>query len=440
MAPRSTTMTTDSVWPLRAASGEAAGMIVEHLDDRFRGVLVGARRVPPQRALVAPLYETGDDRVLGLIVLGLNPRLRLDDAYREFLRLAVRGTADRVADAHGRERERERLDRMADLDREKTEFFSNVSHEFRTPLTLMLAPLQELRRRAGELPAGADAELELIERNARRLLRLVGTLLDFSRIEAGRAEASFEPTDLAERTRDIVSVFRSAAERAGLVLRVDVEPLAEPVWVDRQMWEKIVSNLVSNALKFTFAGEITVALRARPKHAELVVRDTGVGIPAEELPHLFKRFHRVRGARARTHEGAGIGLALVHELVRAHHGRVRVTSAEGEGTAFTVWLPLGRRAGVQPGGSSAGEGAVAAALAEEASRCDSDRARVASTDLEDPSSGPLAPRAAHARVLVADDNADMREYLTRCSPTPGTSRPPSTASTQWPAPGHVRPI
>src|SRR3712207_4087966 len=198
----------------------------------------------------------------------------------------------------------------------------------------MLGPLDDLLDDA-DLPPGRRAELELVRRNARRLLRLVGTMLDFSQIEAGRLRARFAPVDLAERTREIVAQFESATARAGLDLRVEFEELPEPVWVDVDMWEKIVSNLLSNALKFTFEGRIEVALRALPKHAEPIVRDTGVGIPAEELPHVFKRFHRVRDTRARTYEGAGIGLALADELVRRHHGRIRATSTVGQGTTFT---------------------------------------------------------------------------------------------------------
>lgn len=313
--------------------------------------------------------------------------------------------------ARARQQERERSERLAELDRVKTELFSNVSHELRTPLTLLLGPLEDVLAR-GALPAAVQEELEIAARNGRRLRTLVGSLLDFSAMEAGRLRAHLEPTDLGALTADIASVFRSAAERAGLALRVECDPLPEPVWVDREMWEKVVSNLLSNALKFTFDGEIAVEVRAAVRHAELVVRDTGVGIPEGELPHLFERFHRVRGARARTHEGAGIGLSLVHELVRRHHGRVRVRSIEGAGTTFTVWVPLGARPAPSP--EPVGERPatqVAAALAEEAARWDPGPAPA-----EAP---PMAPEPARrvrqpgARVLVADDNADMRDYLRR---------------------------
>ena len=157
-----------------------------------------------------------------------------------------------------------------------------------------------------------------MRRNALRLQKLVNTLLDFARIEAGRVTARYEPTDLAASTRELASMFRAATERAGIELRIDAPPLAEPVHVDRDMWEKIVLNLLSNALKFTFEGSITIRLRAVDGRAELSVSDTGTGIPEAELPHLFERFHRVHGAASRTHEGSGIGLALVGALVYFH--------------------------------------------------------------------------------------------------------------------------
>ena len=162
-------------------------------------------------------------------------------------------------------------------------------------------------------------------------MKLVNTLLDFSRIEAGRTQASYESTDLAAYTTDIASVFRSAVEKAALTLVVDCPVLPEPVYVDREMWEKIVLNLLSNAFKHTFEGGITVSLQWIGEYAELTVADSGVGIPKTELPRLFERFHRVKGAKSRTHEGTGIGLALVQELIFLHGGKVSIESEEGKG-------------------------------------------------------------------------------------------------------------
>ena len=208
----------------------------------------------------------------------------------------------------------------------------NVSHEFRTPLTLIMGPVAELRAApAVAADPRSRQELDVIHRNALRLGKLVNSLLDFSRLQAGRVEAHFEPVDLAAYTAELASVFRSAVDRAGIDYVVDVAPLPEPVYVDRDMWEKIVLNLLSNALKFTFEGRITVALRAQERTVVLTVADTGTGVPAEEVPRLFERFHRVERAKARSGEGSGIGLAVVRELIGLHGGTITVDSALAPG-------------------------------------------------------------------------------------------------------------
>src|SRR5262249_24489084 len=241
---------------------------------------------------------------------GLNPFRLFDDGYRGFLELAATQIAASISNAQAYENERQRGESLAELDRAKTVFFSNVSHEFRTPLTLMLSPLEETLAH-GRIQLQEREQLELAHRNGLRLLKLVNTLLDFSRIEAGRFEAVYEPTDLAAYTSELASVFRSAIEKAGLQLVINCPDLREPIYVDREMWEKIVLNLISNAFKFTLTGEIEVSLKEHDEFVELCVCDTGVGIPPEELPHIFERFHRVKGTHGRTHEGTGIGLALV---------------------------------------------------------------------------------------------------------------------------------
>jgi PAS domain S-box-containing protein len=263
-------------------------------------------------------------------------RIRAEEAIRE-------SEIQRIREQAALEEERQRAETLAELDRAKTVFFSNVSHEFRTPLTLLLAPLQDaLSDRTHPLDPDQRERLELAHRSATRLLKLVNTLLDFSRIEADRTEVVYEPTDLAMFTTELASVFRSAIERAGLQLIVDCPPLPEPVYVDREMWEKIVLNLLSNAFKFTFEGEITVRLYSTDdNNVTLQIQDTGTGIPSKELPHLFERFYQVKGAKGRTYEGSGIGLALVYELIRLHGGTVEVNSTVGQGTCFIVTIPLG---------------------------------------------------------------------------------------------------
>ncbi len=293
----------------------------------------------PRQALIAPITGAEGSEVVGYLVAGLNPHRLFDSAYQGFVELLTAQVAAAIARADEYERARERADALTELDRAKTAFFSNVSHEFRTPLTLMLGPLEDALAAAEPVAAGQRDRLEMAHRNALRLLRLVNSLLDFSRIEAGRTEASYQPTNLAALTADLASSFRSATDKAGLLLTVNTPPLSQPAYVDRDMWEKIVLNLLSNAFKFTFAGEIEVALHELDGAARLTVRDTGTGIPASQIEKLFDRFHRVEGAKGRSFEGSGIGLALVRELVKLHNGDIAVESEEGFGTAFHVIAP-----------------------------------------------------------------------------------------------------
>jgi PAS domain S-box-containing protein len=319
------------------------------------------------------------------------------------------------------EAERRRAEALAEIDRAKTQFFSNVSHEFRTPLTLMLGPLDEMKREfAGAgVPPPHHRQVDLVHRNGLRLLKLVNTLLDFSRIEAGRVQAVYEATDLAQFTAHLASEFRSAIEKAGLTLVVNCPPLAEPAYVDREMWEKIVLNLLSNAFKFTFDGTIEISLGRENGNFQLAVADTGTGIPADELPRLFERFHRVEGARGRTYEGSGIGLALVQELTRLHGGSVTVESEYGKGSTFRVSVPAGvsHLPQRQIGGvrTQASTGLGAHPFIEEALRWLPGEAPIADAIIDDasPADQRTIPQAQRPLILLADDNTDMREYLAR---------------------------
>ncbi|HET8836961.1 MAG TPA: response regulator [Gemmatimonadales bacterium] len=320
--------------------------------------------------------------------------------------------------AYEREIARQR-EELAELDRLKTQFFANISHEFRTPLTLMLGPLADALAEADGLPPGVRERLELAHRNAVRQLKLVNTLLDFSRIEAGRIEASYAATDLGPLTAELASVFRSAIEKAGLRLVVDCPALPEPVWVDREMWEKIVLNLISNAFKFTFEGEIRVGLATEGDAVTLSVTDTGTGIPAEDLPRLFERFHRVKDARGRSFEGSGIGLALVQELARLHGGEVRVESELDRGSRFTVTIPRGQ-AHLPAGRLGAprvrqSTGIRAEAYVEEVLRWVPAGPAAGAESAAGTAGSRIRPRApaGPARIVLADDNADMREYVAR---------------------------
>ncbi len=243
-------------WPLAEARRREAMTVVDGLAARFSKVPPGPWSDPPETAIVTPIPSSKAHEPAGLLVAGVSSRLRLDEHYRDFFELLRTQLATAIGNARAYEEEKKRSEALAEIDRAKTAFFSNVSHEFRTPLTLMLGPVEDLLARSHtDLSPAATGQLELVHRNGLRLLRLVNTLLDFSRIEAGRVRAAFQATDLASFTADLASVFRAAVERAGLRLLVDCPPLSEPVFVDRDMWEKIVLNLLSNAFKFTFEGD-----------------------------------------------------------------------------------------------------------------------------------------------------------------------------------------
>jgi PAS domain S-box-containing protein len=421
VAPRLVPLTgdgTEQPWPLAAAAAGGELLLVDDVAERVGGGAAAAGL--PSRAAVLPLQQ-GSAPPVGVLVLGLNERRPVDDDYLDFLRLVARQVGTAIADAQRAEAERQRAEALAELDRAKTLFFTNVSHELRTPLTLILSPLEELLADTDQA-AGQRDQLELIRRNALRLLRLVNTLLDFSRAQSGRIDALFQPTDLTAVTVDLASAFRSAIEAARLRFVVDCPPLDEPVWVDREAWEKIVLNLVSNALKFTMAGEIAVSLRLEDDDVVLQVRDSGVGVPPEELPHLFERFHRIRTVAARSHEGSGIGLALVDELARLHGGTVGVESELGAGSAFTVRLPRGSThlPADQLGGpeGTAARSLGAAPYVEVALRWLPDEARVGTGGepaflRDDLVREAGASRGTSARILIADDNTDMRAYLAR---------------------------
>ena len=403
------------VWPV-AAPAQGESVLVPLDAAPFTDLPAGAWPEPPTHALTLPLLRQGGTPY-GFLVAGLNRYRVLDGAHRGFLELTAGHLAAGIASARSYEAQQRRAEELAELDRAKTTFFSHISHELRTPLTLIMGPVAELRTQLAGADARVTDELDVIHRNGLRLGKLVNSLLDFSRIEAGRMQARYEPVDLSRTTADLASVFRSAVEKAGLDFRVDCPPLPEPVYVDRGMWEKVILNLLSNALKFTFDGSIRVSVRAGDTHAVVTVADTGVGVPRQEMPRLFERFHRVENARSRSHEGSGIGLALVKELIALHGGTITADSTEGEGTRFDVRLPFG--AAHLPQDALVPAEHVRAVSADpyvqEALRWLPDEAAAGTRPAVAVAGAPdAAGRAAPpGRLLVADDNADMREYLAR---------------------------
>jgi PAS domain S-box-containing protein len=425
ISPAKLAATADAPWPICQAAAHAGVTEINNLAGLIGGTACGPYAEAPNHAFLLPITLPGIDQPPIIMILGASSRLPLNDLYRGFYELLLTAISASLATTRAREDERRQAEALAAIDRAKTAFFSNVSHEFRTPLTLMLGPLEDMLGDVATLSPDRREALAVVHRNALRLLRLVNSLLDFSRIEAGRAQARFEPTQLEAMTLDLVSNFDSACARAGLSLHVDFPKLSQLVYIDRDMWEKIVLNLMSNAFKFTLEGRISVSLHEVGTGVQLAVRDTGVGIPAHELPRVFERFHRIEGQRGRTHEGTGIGLTLVQELVELHGGRIEVDSAEGEGTVFRVTLPFGkahlpqdRILGTRTIASTA---MPARAFVEEALRWLPDALEAEhergqngqDPDNAAPTISDLAKIEGKPRVLIADDNADMRGYIRR---------------------------
>ena len=421
-APETIAATDSTIWPIGDVLAARELWLVPSLSGAE--LPKGPWPEPAAEVAVLPLTSVADSGRVGVMVTGLNPFRPFDNEYRSFLGLLGGQVAAAIANVQAYDDERRRAEALAEIDRAKTMFFSNVSHEFRTPLTLMIGPIEDVLNddTGTPLPSAHRNRLDTAHRNSLRLLKLVNSLLEFSRIEAGRIDASFEPTDLAKFTADLASNFASATEKASLVLRIDCETLPEPVYVDRNAFEKIVLNLLSNAFKFTFDGEIAVEIGTSPdgRAAQLTVRDTGVGIPEHELPRLFERFHRVEGQKSRSFEGSGIGLALVYELVKLHGGTIRTESVIDEGTVFVVSLPFGtahldaKRISVQSARAAAS--LHAEVYVEEALRWLPDAAagpNEALAEREESAAEPLRGDARGLRILVVDDNADMRDYVHR---------------------------
>lgn len=360
----------------------------------------------PSRACIVPLVAM-DGRTIGFLVLGVSARLEFNKEYQSFFESLAAIISRQLVTISSLVEERKRAKALAEIDKAKTAFFSNISHEFRTPLTLMLSPLESVLASADYLQEQHRNDLQISLRNTLRLQKLVNTLLDFSRIEAGKMKAKFQAVDIGLLTEDIASSFRSAIESSGIEYKVDTRRVKSTLAVDIDLWEKIVLNLISNAFKYTTSGKIEVSIEEKGKEVFFRVTDTGIGIAAADIPRIFERFYRVDSSEGRIQEGTGIGLSLVKELVSLHGGHIQVESEQGKGSTFTVILPLNSQhpisetttAQLTPGQSRR-------AFVEEVAAWNEGPDAVTQP-------APLNGDQARPRVLLADDNRDMREYVER---------------------------
>ncbi|HXB05833.1 MAG TPA: ATP-binding protein [Puia sp.] len=404
--------------PIKNALATREIQIVEGLRETMGRLPSGAWEVSPDRAVVQPIYKAGEKEPYGFLVTGVNPYRLPDEKYNGFLSLVGDQLATSFADIHVLEVERRKAEALAEIDRAKTTFFSNISHEFRTPLTLLLSPLEELLSEPGDAET-QRYRLGVAYRNALRMQKLVNTLLEFSRIEAGRLEGQFRRVDIATLTMDLASSFRSAIEKAGMRLHVGVRPIRGEVYVDVELWERIILNLISNAFKYSQQGAISVEVRQEGDEVRVSVSDEGIGIPADQRERIFDRFHRIENSEGRSQEGTGIGLAMVRELVRLHQGTITLTSAVGVGSTFSVRIPIGvahlppERVMEEARGERKlrhADAFVQEAMMWIAEGAEMEEEEPVKGDGGDPAGGEGDGRYT---VLLADDNADMREYVKR---------------------------
>lgn len=364
-------------------------------------------RSPARALLVVPLLSEG--KIIGSISLRQNSNTRrwnLSDI--DLAQIVATQAALAVQQSRLYQTTRQQAERLLEADRLKTEFFQNISHEFRTPLTLTIGPLESACNRKEDLPY-EQAVIAL--RNSRRLLRLVNQLLDLQRLDAGRMQPSFRPCDLVGFCYSTAESFRAYCEKKGLHLITQLQecPL---LYLDIERFDKVIYNLLSNAVKFTpEGGNITLTVAPAGAHCLLQVKDTGIGIRTEQIPYLFERFHQAEGSASRSYEGSGLGLALVKELVELHGGQISVESVYGEGTTFSVWLHFGsthlpaERVLEIPAEFHSSKAAVE--LADVEADLSEDEAENQNFEALE----PISSETAAGTVLVVDDNPDLRFYV-----------------------------
>jgi signal transduction histidine kinase len=393
-----------AVFPFREAAVSRQLQVCEGLQDKLGPLPAGAWEISPDKTFILPIASAGIKDPYGFLVVGANPYRLPDEKYKSFFSLIADQIATSFSDVHALEEERKRAEALAEIDKAKTLFFSNISHEFRTPLTLLLGPIEEVLNDPASISVD-KYRMGIAHRNALRMQKLVNTLLEFSRIEAGRLEGTFRPVDICTFTRDLASTFRSAIEKAGMQLHTTCGEIKDEVYIDMDAWEMIVLNLVSNAFKYSKDGHIEVGVEQSGSEIHLTIKDTGVGIPEDQQDKIFHRFYRIGNTQGRSLEGTGIGLAMVKELVSLHKGVITVDSRVGEGSVFTVTLPVGKEH--LPAGkiveSSPGKTAIrhADAFVSEALKWLSGMDNV------------IPQTKTSYKILLADDNADMRDYVGR---------------------------
>ncbi|BGP19572.1 hypothetical protein JCM10213v2_007667 [Rhodosporidiobolus nylandii] len=416
---------TSTVWPFIEALTSRRPVFISDVGARADGFHQRGWPDPTTRAVCIPIMTEGSMIPKAMLVVGLNSRRPWNEVYATFLNLISRSLSTGLLGIEVAEEAARKSQATA-----RQRFFANLSHELRTPLTLILGPLEDVL--TSQMADEDRDRLTVVTRNAHRLLNMVNTLLDFSRLESGKMEASFRPTQLGPRVADLASLFRVAIERGGIEFRVEVAnddyADADPFYLSSEMLEKLVFNLLGNAFKYTISGTISVQVSFTRNEGIIAIQDTGVGIEENELDAIFDRFHRINSA-ARSFEGSGIGLSLVLELVKTLGGTIEVRSEVDKGSTFTVKLPRGTQhlppdavddepyeelEHPRPAHSLSIVNDAAAWRVE----AEQERAVVSTSNAirraSDPD--PVAPNVFHldkerTTVMVVDDNRSMRQFV-----------------------------
>ncbi len=388
-------------YTLGVYASEKINTISRDIDQVFHDLPNGYWGDNIHEAVILPFTISGNEKYF--LLAGLNSRRPFNDHMKAFLETLTTVISNRANDILSLEAERTRAAALEEMDRAKTIFFSNISHEFRTPLTLILGNLEEVLNN-DKLDQSQQQQLKLTQRNALRLLKLVNSLLDFGRLESGKQKPYLQVVDLAAYTKSLALNFKPIIEKGSLDFHIIIPDQTTLVSLDVQMWQKIVFNLLSNAFKYTLEGNITLKVETIHNTAKLVIEDSGVGIPAEEIPLLFDRFHRVKNSAGRSFEGTGIGLSLVKELIELQNGQIIIESALGKGTTVTVTLPAQTSNGTPqiPVIISESDELISSVFIEEALYL-SDNNLVNEVLQTNENNNDL--------VLIVDDNADMRKHM-----------------------------
>lgn len=381
-------------------------VVLENLPDHPETTAEKLSVKPPTKSLlVVPLIA---DELIGSISLRqVNNARQWQASEIELAQTVASQAAIAVQQSRLYETTRQQAEQLLELDRQKTEFFQNVSHEFRTPLTLTIGPLEAAVSQAQGLPHDQSV---IALRNSRRLLRLVNQLLDLQRLDAGRMQPHFRPVEIQDFLGQIVESFRPYCEKKGLKLAANLVN-CPTVYLDTEKFDKVIYNLLSNAMKFTASGgQIQVHLdRQDDRYCQVHVQDSGIGIRADQIPYLFERFRQAEGSASRSYEGSGLGLALVKKLVELHGGHVEVDSIYGQGSTFKIRLPVGKdHLPPEQVTDTRAEVELSRAVVELADL----GANVVQGEIsEDPILDLKREDDDRPLVLVVDDNADLRNYL-----------------------------